>query len=112
MHPYAPEFFPDIFKTAKIKPLFKKGKKMKFKIIGQFLFLSVFFKNIRLFYVRMKPFSIKRRVFKCEHGFREIKISETAIFSFLKVLPHHWIKTKQLLEYFLDLSKAFDRHWS
>ncbi len=30
--------FPNIFKTAKIKPLFKKGTKMIFKITGQFLF--------------------------------------------------------------------------
>ncbi len=30
--------FPDIFKTAKIKPLLKKGTKMIFKITGQFLF--------------------------------------------------------------------------
>ncbi len=34
--------FPDIFKTAKIKPLFKKATKMKFKIIGQFLFCQFF----------------------------------------------------------------------
>ncbi len=32
------EIFPDIFKTAKIKPLFKKATKMTLKIIGQFLF--------------------------------------------------------------------------
>ncbi len=39
--------FPDIFKTAKIKPLFKKGNKNEVQNYRPISLLSVFFKNIR-----------------------------------------------------------------
>ena len=39
--------FPDIFKTAKIKPLFKKGNKNDIQNYRPISLLSVFFKNIR-----------------------------------------------------------------
>ncbi len=76
--------FPDIFKTAKIKPLFKKRNKNEIQNYRPISLLSVFSKILeRLFYVRMETFLNKYDAFSnCQHGFRKSKSTETAIFFF------------------------------
>ncbi len=67
--------FPDIFKTAKIKPLFKKGNKNDIQNYRPISLLSVFSKILeRLFYLRMESFLRKNRAFSdSQHGFRKSK---------------------------------------
>ncbi len=102
--------FPDIFKTAKIKPLFKKGNKNEVQNYRPISLLSVFSKILeRLFYVRMETFLNKHDAFSnCQHGFRKSKSTETAIFSFLKDVASSLDQNEATIGIFLDLSKAFD----
>ncbi len=76
--------FPDIFKTAKIKPLFKKGNKNEVQNYRPISLLSVFSKTLeRLFYVRMETFLNKHDAFSnCQHGFRKSKIYGNSHFFF------------------------------
>lgn len=102
--------FPDIFKTAKIKPLFKKGNKNEVQNYRPISLLSVFSKILeRLFYVRMETFLSKFEAFSdCQHGFRKSKSTESAIFSFLKDIASSMDQNEVPIGIFLDLSKAFD----
>ncbi len=110
MHPLCTGIFPDIFKTAKIKPLFKKGNKNEVQNYRPISLLSVFSKILeRLFSVRMETFLNKHDAFSnCQHGFRKSKSTETVIFSFLKDVASSFDQNEATIGIFLDLSKAFD----
>ncbi len=104
--------FPDIFKTAKIKPLFKKGNKNDIQNCRPISLLSVFSKILeRLFYLQMETFLRKSKAFSdSQYGFRKSKSTETAIFSFLKDVASSIDQNEEPIGIFLDLSNAFDHN--
>ncbi len=70
-------------KTAKIKPLLKKGTKNDIQNYRPISLLSVSLKNIRkAFLLRMETFLRKTAFSDSQHGFRKSKSKETVHFLF------------------------------
>jgi hypothetical protein len=78
--------FPDQMKTAKIKPLFKKGDKQNMQNYRPISVLSVFYKMLeKLMYNRLLLFLKQQYILThAQHGFRENKSTETASQSFIE----------------------------
>lgn len=77
--------FPNIFKTAVIKPIHKKGNKQDVMNYRPISLLSGFSKILeKLFYERLKSYLIHCNIITdSQHGFRENRSTETAIFAFI-----------------------------
>ena len=76
--------FPDIWKTAKVKPLYKKVDKcdMNYRLIS---IIAVFTKLLeRLMYNRIISFLYENKIFsEAQNGFRKGKSIDTAVQSFI-----------------------------
>ncbi len=101
--------FPDFVKTVKIKPLFKNGTKMIFKITGQFLFVS-FLKNIRKAFLRTNGniSQEKQSVFQTHYTVLENQNLRNCHFFFSQKCCFIIDQNEVPIGIFLDLSKAFD----
>jgi Reverse transcriptase (RNA-dependent DNA polymerase) len=102
--------FPEILKTAVIKPLYKKGCK---KIVNNYRplnLLSVFSKIFeRAYLFRLLSFLSQYKILdNFQHGFRKKKSTETAIFDLIDSILKSIDENDKTAGIFLDLSKAFD----
>ena len=102
--------FPDVLKTAKIIPLFKKGDTTSIENYRPISLLSTISKILELvIYRRMLNFCTKYNIICDEqHGFRKGRSPQSAILSFLNELHEKLNNSQKCLGVFMDLSKAFD----
>lgn len=102
--------FPNVLKTAKVVPLYKKGIQSCVENYRPISMLSTISKILeRVVFNRMKLFLNKYNILNsAQHGFREGKSTQTAILGFLKSLYQNLDNNKKCLGLFMDLSKAFD----
>jgi hypothetical protein len=78
--------FPDLFKVARVKPLYKKGDTYNIQNYRPISILSVFSKILeKIMYSRLTGFLNKHNIItKVQNGFREQKSTITAIQSFIE----------------------------
>lgn len=102
--------FPRILKIAKVLPLFKKGQTTEMNNYRPISILSNISKIIeKIMHGRMVSFAAKYGIFQAnQHGFREGRSTQTAIYNFLSNLYENVNNNKKNFGIFLDLSKAFD----
>ena len=84
---FASGTFPEILKTAIVKPLHKKGNTGEAQNYRSISLLSVFSKIIeKLMYSRLMSFVTKNNILNdTQHGFREGKSTETTTHAFLEI---------------------------
>jgi len=77
--------FPDIWKTAKVKPLYKKGDKYDMKNYTPISIIPVFVKLLeRLMYNRIMSFLYENKILsEAQNGLRKGKSIHTAVQSFI-----------------------------
>ena len=102
--------FPDIWKIAKVIPVFKKGQRYLAENYRPISLLSCFEKIFeRLVVKRMMTFIKKHNIlYELQFGFRE---NHSTVHALLEITDHIYSKLDQdnyALGVFLDLSKAFD----
>ena len=102
--------FPNTFKEAIIKPLFKKGDRFNITNYRPISLLSSFAKILeKLFHKRLRNFLTHNNILSSyQHGFRKQKSTDTAIFQFLNDIVASLDNNDIPVGLFLDLSKAFD----
>jgi hypothetical protein len=78
--------FPDVWKTAKVKPLYKKGEKYDMRNYRPISIIPVFAKLLeRLMYNRIISFLYKNKIFlEAQNGFRKGKSIDTAVQPFME----------------------------
>jgi hypothetical protein len=100
--------FPDIWKTAKVKPLYKKGDKynMNYRPIS---IIPVFTKLLeRLMYNRIISFLYENKILsKAQNGFRKGKSIDTVVQSFIGRIQKALDKRVHTTGIFIDLTKAY-----
>ena len=101
--------FPEIFKAAKVHPIFKKGEKQNIENYRPISLLSVFSKILeKVMYNRLVSFLNSNNILSnCQFGFHKGKGINNAIQSFLELILKSKDNREQTLGLFLDLSKAF-----
>ena len=94
--------FPDILKTAIVKPLHKKGNTEEVQNYISISLLSVFSKIVeKLMYSQLMSFVTKNNILNdAQHGFREHKSTETATHAFLENIQKAIEKKLTLLVFF------------
>ena len=109
---FATGYFPDPFKIAKIKPIFKKGKKDNIENYRPISLLPVFSKILeKMMYNRLVPvpFLQKHNILSTsQFGFRKDMSINNAIFSFTNNILNAKDSKEHVLGLFIDLKKAFD----
>lgn len=102
--------FPDVFKIARVIPLFKKGCSENIDNYRQISVLSTLSKIIeKAFHVRIVDFIEKNNILTpSQHGFRASKSIETASCHLLNYVYSCLDAGKYVVSMFFDLSKAFD----
>lgn len=102
--------FPEVLKTAKVVPIFKKGNRQCVENYRPISLLSAVSKILeKIVSSRMKHFLDTYNILNtAQHGFREGRSTQTAVLGFLKSLYQNIDKNKKCLGLFMDLSKAFD----
>ena len=102
--------FPDIWKVAKVIPIFKKGDRSNVDNYRPISLLSCFEKILeRLMYNRMTDFLKKHKIlYKLQFGFRENHSTTLALIEVLNEIYSNLDSGKFVLGVFLDLKKAFD----
>jgi len=100
--------FPDKWKLAKVKPLYKKGDRYDIQDYGPIPIISVFTKlHERLMFNRLIPFLYKNKILTgTQNGFRKGKCIETAVQSFIEIDQEALDKGIHLIGSFIDLTKA------
>ncbi|CAK1593695.1 unnamed protein product [Parnassius mnemosyne] len=102
--------FPHELKTAKIKPLFKKGSKCNIKDYRPIALLSNFSKIFeRIIYDRIIEFFKKYSIInKNQFGFQKNKSTTLAMYEILKEIWESLNNKTSCVGLFLDMSRAFD----
>lgn len=102
--------FPDIYKMAKVLPLYKKGTSKDPSNYRPISILNSFSKILeKIMYTRLVDFLNKFNTLSSEqHGFRKKKSTESAIFDFIDHVSSALSEKKQAMGILCDLSKAFD----
>ena len=102
--------FPDIWKIAKVIPVFKKGDRSNVDNYRPISLLSCFEKILeRLICKRMLVFPKKHSIlYKLQFGFRENHSTVMALIEALNEIYKNLDEGKFVLGVFLDLKKAFD----
>jgi hypothetical protein len=99
------DVFPDEWKTAKVKPLYKKGDGYDMQNYRPITIISVFAKLFeRLMYNKIISFLYENKIFtEAQNGFRKGKSIETAVQSFIERIQEALDKRVHtiLLEYLL-----------
>jgi hypothetical protein len=100
--------FPKEWKTAKVKPLYKKGERYDIQNYRPISVISVFAKLLeRLMFSRLIPFLSENKIFtEAQNGFRKGKCIETAIPSFIEIIQESLDKGLHTIGIFIDLIKA------
>jgi len=80
--------FPDIWKRAKVKPLYKKGDKYDMKNYRPMSVIPVFAKRLeRLMYNRIISFLYDNKIFsEAQNSFRKGKSIDTALQAFIDII--------------------------
>lgn len=102
--------FPNHFKIAKLKPIFKGGDKTKPSNYRPISLLSNLAKIAeKLIKVRLINFLDKNNIIEEQQfGFQRNKSTEDALCSFVNQISNNLNKRNKTMSIFLDLSKAFD----
>lgn len=102
--------FPELLKTSKIIPLYKKGPTEKVESYRPISLVSTFSKIIeKIVSERLVGWLNKHSLFNPnQHGFRKNRSTVTALLNFLNKLYNELDKGNSCVGLFLDLSKAFD----
>jgi len=102
--------FPDIRKTAKVKPLHKKREKCDMKNYRRISIIPVFSKLLeRLMYNRIISFLYEKKILsEAQNGFRKGKSINTAVQSFFGRIQNALDKRVHTTGVFTDLTKAYD----
>ena len=102
--------FPDVWKTAKVKPVYKKGDKYDMRNYRPISIIPVFAKLLeRLMYNRIISFLYDNKIFsEAQNGFRKGKSIDTAVQSFIERIPEALDERVHTTGIFLDLTKAYD----
>jgi len=95
--------FPDTWKTAKVKPLHKKGDKYDMRNYRPISIISDFAKLLeRLMYKRIISFLYENKILsEAENGFRKGKSIDTVVHSFIGRFKRPLINEFTPLEYLL-----------
>jgi len=102
--------FPDEWKTAIVKPLYKKGDRYDIQNYRPISLISVFAKLLeKLMFNRLIPFIYENRILtENQNGFRKGRCIETAVQSFIEKIQETLDKGLFSIGIFLDLTKAYD----
>jgi len=102
--------FPDIWKTAKVKPLYKKGDKYDMKNYRPISIIPVLAKLLeRLMYNRIISFLYESKILsEAQNGFRKGKSIDTVVQSFIGRIQKALGKQVHNTGIFIDLTKAYD----
>jgi len=94
--------FPDIWKTAKVKPLYKKRDNCDMKNYRPISVISVFAKLLeRLMYNRIISFLYEKILSEAQNGFRKGKSIHTVVQSFIGRIQRPLINEFTPFEYLL-----------
>ena len=99
--------FPDIWKTAKVKPLYKSGDKYDMKNSRPISIIPVFTKLLERFrYNRIISFLYENKILsEVQNGFRRGKSIDTAVIGSIQKALDKGVHT---IGIFIDLTKAYD----
>jgi len=102
--------FLDIWKTAKVKPLYKKGDKYDMRNYRPISIIPVFAKLLeRLMYNRIISFLYENKILSvAQNGFRKGKSIDTVVQSFIGRIQKALDKRVHTTGIFIDLTKAYD----
>lgn len=102
--------FPEIFKIARVVPLYKKGEKVNIENYRPISLLSSISKVLeRIVFDEINNFLTTFNILTtAQHGFRKNKSTTTAVTQFISQLCKTLDDNKKTLSLFMDLSKAFD----
>jgi hypothetical protein len=102
--------FPDVWKTAKVKPLYKKGDKYDMRNYRPISIIPVFAKLLkRLMNNRIISFLYENKIFsEAQNGFRKGNSIDTAVHSFIERIQEALDKRVHTVGIFIDLTKAYD----
>ena len=103
-------FVPDVFKTAKVIPLYKKGDNRIVSNYRPISLLSVFDKILeKIVYKRVYGFLQKHHIlYKNQFGFRENFSTNLALLDVTDICYENLDKGNIVLGLYIDLQKAFD----
>jgi hypothetical protein len=101
--------FPDVWKTAKVKPLFRKGDKYDMRNYIPISITPVFIKLFeQLMYNRIISFLSENKNFsEAQNGFRKGKSIDKAVQSFIERIQEALDKRVHPTGIFIDLAKAY-----
>ena len=102
--------FPDIWKMARVKPLYKKGDKQDMRNYRPISITPVFAKILeRLMYNRIISFLYENNILsEAQNGFRKGKSIDTAVQAFIGRIQKALDKRVHTIGIFIDLKKAYD----
>jgi hypothetical protein len=102
--------FPDLWKTAKVKPLHEKGDKYDMHSYGPISIIPVFAKLFkRLMYNGMTSFLYENKILsETQNGFRKGKSIDKAVQSYIERIQEALHRRAHTIGIFIDLSKAYD----
>jgi len=102
--------FPDKWKTARVKPIHKKGDKHDMKNYRPISIIPVFAKILeKLMYNRIISFVQKNNIFsEAQNGFMKGKSIDTAAQSFIDRIQKALDKRINTIGIFIDLTKAYN----
>jgi len=102
--------FPDIWKTAKVKPQYKKGDKYDLKNYRPISIIPAFDELLeRLVYSRIISFLYENKILsEAPNGLRKGKSIDTTVQSFIGRIQKALDKRVHTIGIFIDLTKAYD----
>ena len=102
--------FPDLLKTSKITPVYKKGNKKLIENYRPVATIPIFGKIFeKIIYIRLHSFlSCKGIISDSQFGFRKEHSTAHAIHYSINIIKESLMNKKHVLGIFIDLSKAFD----
>jgi len=102
--------FPDIWKTAKVRPLYKKGDKYDMTNYRPISIILVFTKLLeRLLCNRIVSFLYENKILsEAQNGFRKGKSIDTAVQSLIGRIQKALDKQVHTIGIFIDLTKVYD----
>lgn len=102
--------FPEIFKTALIKPIYKKGELNKPESYRPISILPTFSKILEMaICMQLTSYLIEEDILtSCQHGYLKGKSTQTAVFEFITEVLSALEDSQIMITLMLDLSKAFD----
>jgi hypothetical protein len=102
--------FSVLWKTAKVKPLHKRGDKYNINNYRPISIIPVFAKILeRLMYNRITSFLYENKILsEAQNGFRKGKSIETAVQSYIERIQKALDEQVYNTGIFIDLSKAYD----